>query len=104
MKAKNGDRNDINKFRKNLTINADKDNDNNEYYAAIDLGTNSCRLVIAQPTPSAFHVVETFSRITRLGEDIIHGNMLTKSAIHRTIAAKPDPAFSWTVRHFRIPS
>ncbi len=57
------------------------------YYAAIDLGTNSCRLVIAEPTPSSFHVVETFSRITRLGEDIIHGNMLTKPAIRRTVAA-----------------
>ena len=57
------------------------------YYAAIDLGTNSCRLVIAQPTPSSFHVVETFSRVTRLGEDIIHGNMLAKPAIRRTISA-----------------
>ncbi|MBR2136421.1 MAG: Ppx/GppA family phosphatase [Alphaproteobacteria bacterium] len=57
------------------------------YYAAIDLGTNSCRLVIAQPTPSSFHVVETFSKITRLGEDIIHGNMLTKPAVKRTLAA-----------------
>lgn len=56
-------------------------------YAAIDLGTNSCRLVIAQPTPSSFHVVETFSRITRLGEGIINGNMLSKPAIRRTIAA-----------------
>ena len=56
-------------------------------YAAIDLGTNSCRLVIAQPTPSSFHVVETFSRVTRLGEGIINGNMLSKPAIRRTIAA-----------------
>ena len=56
-------------------------------YAAIDLGTNSCRLVIAQPTPSSFHVVETFSRITRLGEGIINGNLLSKPAIRRTIAA-----------------
>lgn len=60
---------------------------NDGYYAAIDLGTNSCRLVVAQPTPSSFHVVETFSKITRLGEDIIHGNMLTKPAVKRTLAA-----------------
>lgn len=60
---------------------------NNGYYAAIDLGTNSCRLVIAQPTPSSFHVVETFSRVTRLGEGIINGNMLSKTAIRRTVAA-----------------
>ena len=57
------------------------------YYAAIDLGTNSCRLVIAQPTPTSFKVVETFSKVTRLGEGIINGNMLSKPAIKRTISA-----------------
>lgn len=65
----------------------DKSGSNDGYYAAIDLGTNSCRLVIAQPTPSSFHVVETFSRITRLGEGIINGNTLSKPAIRRTVAA-----------------
>ena len=56
-------------------------------YAAIDLGTNSCRLVIATPTPTSFHVVETFSKITRLGEGIINDNELSKPAMRRTIAA-----------------
>lgn len=63
------------------------ENPNGGYYAAIDLGTNSCRLVIAEPTPSSFHVVETFSKITRLGEGIIKDNTLSKPAIRRTIAA-----------------
>ena len=62
-------------------------NPNEGYYAAIDLGTNSCRLVIAEPTPSSFHVVETFSKITRLGEGLINENMLSKPAIRRTVAA-----------------
>lgn len=56
-----------------------------EYYAAIDLGTNSCRLVIATPTPTSFHVVETFSKITRLGEGIIKDNELSKMAMRRTV-------------------
>ena len=56
-------------------------------YAAIDLGTNSCRLVIATPTPSSFRIVETFSRITRLGEGIIKDNELSRPAIKRTIGA-----------------
>ena len=59
----------------------------NGYYAAIDLGTNSCRLVIASPTPSSFHVVETFSKVTRLGEGIIKENMLSRPAIRRTVSA-----------------
>ncbi len=56
-------------------------------YAAIDLGTNSCRLVIATPTPTSFRIVETFSRITRLGEGIINNNELSRVAIRRTIGA-----------------
>lgn len=59
----------------------------NGHYAAIDLGTNSCRLVIATPTPSSFRVVETFSKITRLGEGIINNNELSKAAIRRTVTA-----------------
>lgn len=58
-----------------------------ENYAAIDLGTNSCRLVIASPTPSSFHIVETFSKITRLGEGIINNNELSHAAIRRTVNA-----------------
>lgn len=57
------------------------------HYAAIDLGTNSCRLVIATPTPTSFHVVETFSKITRLGEGIINDNALSRDAIRRTVTA-----------------
>ena len=56
-------------------------------YAAIDLGTNSCRLVIATPTPTSFRIVETFSRITRLGEGIINNNELSRAAIKRTVGA-----------------
>jgi exopolyphosphatase/guanosine-5'-triphosphate,3'-diphosphate pyrophosphatase len=58
-----------------------------ENYAAIDLGTNSCRLVIASPTPSSFRIVETFSKITRLGEGIINDNELSHTAIRRTVNA-----------------
>lgn len=60
---------------------------NSDNYAAIDLGTNSCRLVIATPTKNAFKVVETFSRITRLGEGIIKENKLGNDAVKRTIRA-----------------
>ena len=57
------------------------------HYAAIDLGTNSCRLVIATPTPTSFRIVETFSKITRLGEGIINNNELSRAAVRRTVGA-----------------
>ena len=56
-------------------------------FTAIDLGTNSCRLVVATPTTTSFRVIETFSKVTRLGEGIIQNNELSKSAIKRTTAA-----------------
>ena len=42
----------------------------NGVYAALDLGTNNCRLLIASPSGDGFRVVDSFSRIIRLGEGI----------------------------------
>ena len=56
-------------------------------YAAIDLGTNSCRLVVATPTTTSFRVVETFSKVVRLGEGIIKDNELSFKAMKRTVQA-----------------
>ena len=41
-------------------------------YAALDLGTNNCRLLVARPTGDSFRVIDAFSRIIRLGEDVDH--------------------------------
>ena len=41
--------------------------DPSELYAALDLGTNSCRMLIAQPKGSQFHVVDSFSKSVQLG-------------------------------------
>lgn len=65
----------------------DKADDKKAVYAAIDLGTNSCRLILASPTPTSFRVIETFSKVTRLGEGIIQDNELSTAAIKRTIGA-----------------
>jgi exopolyphosphatase / guanosine-5'-triphosphate,3'-diphosphate pyrophosphatase len=56
-------------------------------YAALDLGTNNCRLLIAEPAHSGFRVVDAFSRIVRLGEGLGLGNQLSADAIERTIDA-----------------
>ena len=56
-------------------------------FAAIDLGTTNCRLLVATPTPTGFAVKETFSRITRLGEGLVSDGILSERAIKRTIFA-----------------
>ena len=46
--------------------------------AALDLGTNNCRLLIARPARGGFRVIDAFSRIVRLGEGLtrsIRGRM-----------------------------
>jgi len=56
-------------------------------YAAIDLGTNNCRLLVARPTRSGFRVIDAFSRIVRLGEGVGDSGCLSESAMGRTIEA-----------------
>jgi exopolyphosphatase / guanosine-5'-triphosphate,3'-diphosphate pyrophosphatase len=56
-------------------------------YAALDLGTNNCRLLIACPTGDGFRVVDSFSRIIRLGEGISATGTISDAAIERAIAA-----------------
>lgn len=56
-------------------------------YAALDLGTNNCRLLIARPQGSGFAVVDAFSRIVRLGEGVAASGRLSEAAIDRTLAA-----------------
>ncbi|MGK2910026.1 MAG: Ppx/GppA phosphatase family protein [Sphingobium sp.] len=56
-------------------------------YAAIDLGTNNCRLLIAKPSADGFIVVDAFSRIVRLGEGLAASGRISDVAIERAIAA-----------------
>ena len=58
-----------------------------EVYAALDLGTNNCRLLIACPVGDGFRVVDSFSRIIRLGEGISATGCISDAAIDRAIAA-----------------
>ncbi len=56
-------------------------------YAAIDLGTNNCRLLVARPDGDGFRVIDAFSRIVRLGEGLIVNEQLSEAAMDRTIDA-----------------
>jgi exopolyphosphatase / guanosine-5'-triphosphate,3'-diphosphate pyrophosphatase len=56
-------------------------------YAALDLGTNNCRLLVARPSGEGFRVVDAFSRIVRLGEGVSSSGRLSEAAISRAMAA-----------------
>jgi exopolyphosphatase/guanosine-5'-triphosphate,3'-diphosphate pyrophosphatase len=57
-------------------------------YAALDLGTNNCRLLVARPSRrGGFKVIDAFSRIIRLGEGVTATRRLSEEAIERTLAA-----------------
>ncbi|MPZ59167.1 MAG: Ppx/GppA family phosphatase [Rhizobiales bacterium] len=56
-------------------------------YAALDLGTNNCRLLVARPTDDSFRVVDAFSRIIRLGEGLSQTGRIGEAAIQRAVVA-----------------
>ncbi len=56
-------------------------------YAALDLGTNNCRLLVARPSRRGFRVVDAFSRIIRLGEGVTASGQLSDAAMQRTFDA-----------------
>ncbi len=58
-----------------------------QLYAALDLGTNSCRMLIAQPRGSQFQVVDSFSKTVQLGAGLEASGKLSRAAMGRTIQA-----------------
>lgn len=55
--------------------------------AALDLGTNNCRLLIAEPSDGTFSVVDAFSRAVRLGEGVAATEWLSSEAQDRALKA-----------------
>lgn len=58
-----------------------------EAYAALDLGTNNCRLLIARPSGKDFTVIDAFSRVVKLGEDLAKTGRLSDQAMDRALGA-----------------
>ena len=58
-----------------------------QLYAALDLGTNSCRMLIAQPKGNQFHVVDSFSKSVQLGVGLERSGRLSTASMNRTIQA-----------------
>ncbi|WP_066531491.1 Ppx/GppA phosphatase family protein [Erythrobacter sp. CCH5-A1] len=68
-------------------IGAIKPSAHGEAYAALDLGTNNCRLLIARPSGRDFTVIDAFSRVVRLGEGLATSGRLSDAAMERTLGA-----------------
>lgn len=56
-------------------------------FGALDLGTNSCRMLIARPVAKEFEVVDAFSKTVYLGKGLDSNGRLSNSAMRRTISA-----------------
>jgi exopolyphosphatase / guanosine-5'-triphosphate,3'-diphosphate pyrophosphatase len=56
-------------------------------YAAVDLGTNNCRLLVAEPRGHSFRVVDSYSQIARLGEGLHDSGRLSDAAVERAMSA-----------------
>ena len=56
-------------------------------FAALDLGTNNCRMLVGTPAGDGFRVLDSFSRIVRLGEGLHSSGVLNEAAMDRAICA-----------------
>ena len=56
-------------------------------FAALDLGTNNCRLLIARPSGEHFTVIDAFSRVVRLGDGLSASGRLSEAAMDRALGA-----------------
>ncbi|MDA0187190.1 MAG: Ppx/GppA phosphatase family protein [Proteobacteria bacterium] len=58
-----------------------------DLYAALDLGTNSCRMLIAQPKGNQLHVVDSFSKSVQLGQGLEASGRLSRTSMARAVGA-----------------
>ncbi len=57
------------------------------FHAALDLGTNNCRMLVGAGVGNSFRVVDSFSRIVRLGEGLHHSGVLSEAGMDRAVDA-----------------
>jgi len=56
-------------------------------YAALDLGTNNCRLLIARASGESFKVIDSYSRVVRLGKGLTASGRLSDESMEAAIEA-----------------
>ncbi len=73
--------------KKNIKSQASLAGSKNAAYAALDLGTNNCRLLIAKPVHDGFKIIDAFSRVVRLGEGLAKSGRISDNAMDRAVEA-----------------
>jgi len=56
-------------------------------YAALDLGTNNCRLLVAHPSGESFKVIDSYSRVVRLGKGLSATGRLSEESMDAAVEA-----------------
>lgn len=56
-------------------------------FGGIDLGTNNCRMLVGTPTSDGFQILDSFSRVVRLGEGLYETGRLSAPAMERALAS-----------------
>ena len=56
-------------------------------YAALDLGTNNCRLLIARASGDSFKVIDSYSRAVRLGHGLASSGKLSQESMDAAVEA-----------------
>jgi len=58
-----------------------------QYFGAVDLGTNNCRLLIARSMPQGFQVVDSYSNVVRLGAGLASTGKLAEPNMDAAVEA-----------------
>lgn len=56
-------------------------------FAALDLGTNNCRLLIARDQGESFRIIDSYSRVVRLGQGLAATGKLSDSSMDAAVEA-----------------
>ena len=56
-------------------------------FAAVDLGTNNCRLLIAKDAGESFKIIDSYSRVVRLGQGLASSGRLSDESMDAAVEA-----------------
>lgn len=70
-------------------------------FAAVDLGTNNCRLLIARETSDGFRIIDSYSKVVRLGHNLAHTGALDQDSMDAAVEALKVCAHKMKAKHVK---